>query len=299
MRYRKSITLLVSLIMILSAIATTYGIFSSEGDEKSKFQSIFGQTVTIYGKGLYRHDSVSIATQAVAQDYVTLFLGIPLLFLSLLMAKRELMKGKLLLTGTLGYFLYTYVSYTFLSMYNSFFLLYVLLMSASFFAFTLSMMSFDIPKIQANFDEKLPVKFIGGFLFVSAFIFGVMWLAKIIPALQKDVAPAGIEHYTTMVIQALDLGFVIPISILAGILLINRNAFGYLLASVMILKEITLLTSLSLMVILQMLTGIKGLSVMLVVVLLFNISIICCMYLIMKHIKEPTGHYEKLIGPGM
>lgn len=286
MKYQKPISLLVSFIILCSIVATSYGIFSNQGQGESEYKSIFGETVSIYGKGLYRHESVQMASQAIAQDVVTLFLGIPLLLFSLYLARKGLLKGRLLLTGTLGYFLYTYVSYSFLSMYNSFFLLYVFLMSASLFAFILAMMSFDIQTLPKYFNEKLPVTFIGSFLLVVSFVFAFMWLGKIVPSLMKDTPPVGLEHYTTLVIQAMDLGFVIPASILAGIWLMKRKPFGFLLASVMIIKEITLLTALSAMVVFQMLAGIKGLSVMLAIVILFNLIVIYCMYLFTKNIKE-------------
>lgn len=286
MKYQKPISLLVSFIILCSIVATSYGIFSNQGQGESEYKSIFGETVSIYGKGLYRHESAQMASQAIAQDVVTLFLGIPLLLFSLYLARKGLLKGRLLLTGTLGYFLYTYVSYSFLSMYNSFFLLYVFLMSASLFAFILAMMSFDIQTLPKYFNEKLPVTFIGSFLLVVSFVFAFMWLGKIVPSLMKDTPPVGLEHYTTLVIQAMDLGFVIPASILAGIWLMKRKPFGFLLASVMIIKEITLLTALSAMVVFQMLAGIKGLSVMLAIVILFNLIVIYCMYLFTKNIKE-------------
>ena len=151
---RKSMRWLVFMIAALSLIASAYGIFSHQGQGKNEFTTIFGQSVTLYGKGLYQHESVAMASQAIAQDYVTLFLGIPLLLVSWFMTEKGLFKGKLLLTGTLGYFLYTYASYSFLAMYNSMFLVYVALMSASFFAFTLSMMSFDMQKISSRFKEN-------------------------------------------------------------------------------------------------------------------------------------------------
>lgn len=286
MKYQKPISLLVSFIILCSIVATSYGIFSNQGQGESEYKSIFGETISIYGKGLYRHESVQMASQAIAQDVVTLFLGIPLLLFSLYLARKGLLKGRLLLTGTLGYFLYTYVSYSFLSMYNSFFLIYVFLMSASLFAFILAMMSFDIPTLPQYFNEKLPVTFIGSFLLVVSFVFSIMWLGKIVPSIMKDTPPVGLEHYTTLVIQAMDLGFVIPASILAGIWLMKRRPLGFLLASVMIIKEITLLTALSAMVVFQMLAGIKGLSVMLAIVILFNLIVIYCMYLFTKNIKE-------------
>jgi hypothetical protein len=286
MIYKRTISLLVILITILSIFATSYAIVSSQGPGEYAYQSIFGETVSIYGKGLYSHDSVSVATQAIAQDYVTLFLGVPLLLLSFNMYRKGFLKGSLLLTGTLGYFLYTYASYSFLSMYNSMFLTYVALMSASFFAFILMMMSYDVEKLPLFFTKKMPVKFLGGFLLFGSFVFGMMWTGKLGLPLLNNTPPADLQHYTTFVIQALDLGFVVPTGLLAGILLIMRKPFGYLLAPVIIIKEITLLTALTAMILLQLKAGVEIGYLLVWSVILFNLLVIICMILMMKNIKE-------------
>ncbi|MEH7108508.1 hypothetical protein [Bacillus sp. JJ1764] len=286
MKYKQPIGILTLFISLFSILTTSVGIFSNQGPGEYKFQSIYGETISIYGKGLYQHDSASMALQAIAQDYVTLFLGVPLLLISLYFSKKDFLKGRLILTGTLGYFLYTYVSYSFLSMYNRFFLVYVLLMSLSFFAFTLSIMSFNIPRLPEYFHEKLPRGLIGAVLIFVSTAFGILWMGKIAPSLSNGNPPVGIEHYTTMVIQALDLGFIIPIGLLAGILLIKRKPFGYLLASIITIKLITLLTALTAMILLQILAGIKVGLPMLIITLFFNIIVIYCLYLIMVNIRE-------------
>lgn len=286
MKYQKSISILVFIISIFSIIATSYAIFSTQGAGEYEYKSIFGETVSIYGKGLYQHDSVSMAAQAIAQDYVTLVLGVPLLIISLYLSKRGRLKGHMLLTGTLGYFLYTYASYSFLSMYNSLFLVYVILMSASFFAFTLAMMSFEIMNLPLFFKDKLPVRFIGGFLLFASLVFGTMWLGKIVQPLIHHTPAVGIEHYTTLVIQALDLGFVVPLGIISGILLIKRKPFGYLLGPLIIIKDITLLTALTAMIFLQIKAGVEISLAVVTLVLLLNIVVIYLMFLIFKNVKE-------------
>jgi hypothetical protein len=285
-KYTKTISLLVLCIVVLSLAASAYGIFSSQGPGEYQFKSLNGQTVSIYGQGLYKNDSVAMAAQAKGQDIVTMIVGIPLLIVSLYLSRKGLLKGRLLLTGTLGYFLYTYISYSFLSMYNSLFLIDVILMSASFYAFTLSMMSFDIQNLSSHFNENLPVKFIGGFLIFTATAIGMMWLGIIIPPLTNGTLPSSLEHYTTLVIQAMDLGFVVPTAIISGILLIKRKAFGYLLASVVIIKASTMLTAISVMIIEQAYAGVQMGLVALVMFPVFNLLTIYCLVLILRNIKE-------------
>jgi hypothetical protein len=287
MKYKNTISLLVIIVAILSIFSTSYAIFSNQGPGEYEYKSIYGESVSIYGKGLYEHDSVSMAAQAIAQDYVTLFLGVPLLLLSFYLYRKGLLKGSLLLTGTLGYFLYTYASYSFLSMYNQLFLIYVALMSASFFAFTLMMMSFEIENLPMFFSDKMPVKFIGGFLLFVSFVFGMMWTGKLgFPLMNNTPLPEDLQHYTTFVIQALDLGFVVPVGLLAGMLLMLRKPFGYLLAPVIIIKEITLLTAMTAMVFLQLKAGVEIGSLMVWSIILFNLLVIFCMILVLISIKE-------------
>lgn len=290
MRFKKSISRLVLLIAFLTLIASIFGILSSYGTGQYDFKSIHETAVTIFGKGLYQNDSIAIASQAIAQDAVTLFLGLPLLLISLFLFRKGLLRGKLLLAGTIAYFLYTYTSYSFLSMLNQFFLIDIALMSASFYTFVLIMMSFDIENLSSYFSEKLPTNFVGGLLIFIGSIFGSMWLGLVVPSIISGTAPIALEHYTTLVIQAMDLGFVVPTAFLAGILLIKKKPFGYLLSTVITVKGITMLTALTAMVINQMRAGFEVGFAILGLISLINIIIIYALYLIMKNIKEPKGN---------
>lgn len=286
MRFKKSVSLLTCMIITLALIASLYGVFSNVGQGKFEFKSLRGEVVQVYGKGLYKNESVSMAAQAIAQDTVTLCLGIPVLIAALFLARRGLLKGRLLLAGMLGYFLYTYASYTFYAMYNPLLLVYVVLMSASFFAFTLTMMSFNLEDIKSRFSPKLPVKFIGAVLIFIAAAVALMWLKRIGTPLANGTVPVELEHYTTLIIQALDLGFVVPAAILAGVLLIRKEAFGYLLCSVIIVKEAALLTVIIAMLISQAYAGVQVGVIEFVLFPLFAVVVLYCMFLIMKNVRE-------------
>jgi hypothetical protein len=72
------------------------------------FTTVHGTVVELYGGGLYGSDTVFAAAGQRGTDAVTLVLGIPLLVASILRYRRGSLRGGLLLTGTLGYFLYVY-----------------------------------------------------------------------------------------------------------------------------------------------------------------------------------------------
>lgn len=286
MKYNRSISLLVLCIIILSIFASAMGIFSNAGAGAYEIESFRGESINIHGRGLYSDDSISIVAQGTAQDIVTLALGIPLLILSLCMSLKGSLKGRLLLTGTLGYFLYTYISYVFLWMYNPMFIVYVILMSASFFALTLSMMSVDVNNLSSAFNKKLPVKFLGGFQIFFAVALCLLWMSKIIPTIINRIIPQGLDHYTTLVIQGLDLGFIVPIALLSGVLLIKRKPFGYLLSSVIIMKGFTMGAALTAMIIGQYLAGVAMSIIEITMFTILSLIIFYCMILLLKNIND-------------
>ena len=84
-----------------------------------------------------------------------------------------------------------------------------------------------------------------------------MWLALIIPPLIRGERPAELETYTTLVIQALDLGIIVPLAAITGTLLLKRDAWGYALASLILIKGFTLGTGVLSMALFMALDGVE------------------------------------------
>ena len=281
MKNKKTITLLVLTIAVLSAFVNIVGLISTGGEGQHDFTAVTGEKVQIYGEGIYKNDSISVVAQGKAADLVTLVFAVPLLLVALVLATRNSFRGRLLLTGTLGYFLYTYVSYVFLWSYNQLFLVYVILMSLSIFSFVLSMMTFNTSKISQKFSDKLPRKFLGGFQIFVAVTIALMWLGRIF----ESKVPFGLEHYTTLVIQAMDLGIVIPVALLSGILLIKKKPYGYLLSSVIIIKGITMLAAICAMIVNSAIEGIEINMVETVVFSLFTLLAVFSLVILLKNVE--------------
>ncbi|HHU71842.1 MAG TPA: hypothetical protein GXZ21_07385 [Clostridiales bacterium] len=166
------------------------------------------------------------------------------------------------------------------------FIVYVILMSASFFGFSLSIMSIDINSLSSAFDKKLPIKFLGGFqMFFAAGLF-LLWMEKIIPTITNGTVPPDLDHYTTLVIQGLDLGFIVPIALISGVLLIKRRPFGYLLSSVMLMKGFTMGAALTAMIIGQYLAGVAMGIIEIIMFPIFSLIIFYCMILLLKNIDD-------------
>jgi hypothetical protein len=158
---------LIPLIFALTMVAALAGLWPAEG-APYPLTTFRGEQVIINARGLYYWDTISSAAQIQANDLVTLTLGLPLLAVSFWLARRGSLRGRLLLAGTLGFILYTYITMAFGAQYNALFLVYVALFSLSLFAFIQVMMSFDMETLPAHFSEKLPRGWIAGLLFFAA-----------------------------------------------------------------------------------------------------------------------------------
>jgi hypothetical protein len=241
--------------------------------------------VKIYGQGIYQHMSAEVAPQGIAQDYVTLFIGVPVLLFGLMWARKGSLQGRFLLAGTLGYFLVTYLFYLVMGMYNYLFLAYAFLMGASFFALALTLLSFDLQKLPSVFSENTPIKLAGRFLIVVAFCIAFLWLSIVVPPLLAgSIYPLEVEHYTTLIVQGMDLGLLLPLCVVSGVLLLQKKPLGYLLGPVYLVFLSLLMTALVAKIIAM---GMLGYNIIpaIFIIPVFELTAILCSFLLLKNIR--------------
>lgn len=252
-----NIVICLALIIIpLALVAASMGLFWRGSGDPYPFATLRGETVMIRGHGLYRFDTINSSSQMIGQDIVTLIIGIPLLIVGIAKTRKGSLRGRLLLTGALGYFLYTYASMSFLTAFNPLFLVYVALFSLSLFGFILSLSGLDPQEVTQHVSERFPRRVITIYFYAVAIFLALAWLGLVVPPMVSGRPPAGLESAITMIIQALDLGVIVPTSILTAALLTMNRPWGYTLSSVVLLKILTMGTALISMIIIQMLAGV-------------------------------------------
>lgn len=286
MKYQSTLKWLIPPIGILALFAILMGLFYDTPGEPYPITSFRGEEVMINGHGLYYYDTVSSAAQMQGNDLIALILGLPLLVISTAMAFRGSLRGRLLLTGTMGFFLYTYLSMSMLTAYNMLFLVYVVLFTMSLYAFILCMLSFDLEDLPRHFSDTLPRGWIAGVLFaVGGFLF-LAWFGRVMPEILNPQIPAALENTTTRVIQALDLALIVPLAVLAGILLLKRSAWGYLLGSVAVLKGLTMALAVSTMAVNMALKGVADSMAIMVPFLVLTAMNMVVAIVLLRNIRE-------------
>jgi hypothetical protein len=99
-----------------------------------------------------------------------------------------------------------------------------------------------------------------------------------------SVYPVALEHYTTLIVQGLDLGFLLPLAVITGVLLIKKNRFGYLLGLGYFVFLSILMTALGAKIVAM---GMNGYNIIPVIFIIptFNIVAIICSILLFKNLK--------------
>jgi len=226
-----SVIWLSALIAVLAAAAAGAGLFWRSEGSPYPFTTLRGQTAQMYGQEPYRYDTLFTGAGYKGQDAVVLFLGVPLLVLSIVLYRNGSTAGALLLTGMLGYFLYIYASMALGAAYNRLFLLYVALLSASLFAFIRIFTSTDLQALAPSVASGMPQRSLAIFLFASGLVTLVVWGAPLVSALLQGGPPDRLDTYTTAVTYALDLAVITPSTFISGALILAGAPLGYLIAA--------------------------------------------------------------------
>ena len=228
----RRLTPLVVLLAALAALAAAVPFVSTEGEGPEHHVSIRGTEVLTYGRGPYRHMPAEVAVQGLAQDVVTLVVGIPFLLVALAWARRGSRAGHLALTGAVAYLFVQYFMYLAMGTYNELFLLYVALVlvgSQALFRLALAQPPRDFV-IEGHSRGR---RYVAAFLLVNGGLITLLWLSVIVPPLLTGTLyPEGLAHFTTMIVQGFDLALFLPPSIIAGWSHLRGRALGALLAPV-------------------------------------------------------------------
>lgn len=245
MKYIKQLRLIVPFIVIGSMIEALAGIFSNDGNGTYLHKSIRNEMVEIYGKGVYRHMTTDVAVQGIAQDYITLFIAIPILIISFYFTTKNNLKAKLVFSGTLLYFLLTYLFYIAIALYNEVFLIASFTLFCSLFAFILNIISFDFAIVKSFFSEHKTMRKASVFMIIMATMMVCLWLSVLIPPmLDGSFYPKELYHYSTMIVQGYDFGIFLPLAFISGILGIKKNEYAYVFVPTYLIFLSILMTAL-------------------------------------------------------
>jgi hypothetical protein len=188
--------------------------------------------------GVYR-DNLWVSSQVRGQDFVSLFVAVPLLLASLRLARRGSVVGQLIWLGVLGYVTYSYL-YIFGIAWNRLFLIYLALLTLSAFTLVRALIAIEPEWIASRLSSKTPVRAVSRYLFVFAVGMTLLWGAQALAATLTGDIPQSVSDsgHPTGVVFVLDLGLVVPLFFVGARLLRRREAWGFVLGGILLVKGI-------------------------------------------------------------
>jgi hypothetical protein len=189
----------------------------------------------LWVRGLYR-DPPPVAAMLRAYDLVTLVIVVPALALALLVSGRL---AQLVWLSALAYGVYNYAIYVFGTAFNTLFLIHVALFGLLVFALALGLGTVDVEAIAARLQPRVRLRVVAGLLLLLAAGLAGMWVANALRFAVTGELPR--ESYLVLPIAGVHLAYVLDLALfapacaLAGVLLWRRAAWGYVLATVMLL----------------------------------------------------------------
>lgn len=242
---------LAVLVAVLAGIAAGCGVFLRGDLATIPFTTIRMEAVDIVSNGLYRFNGLAVASEGVGWDAVTLFLVAPALLLTVPGVWRGALRSRLLAAGLLVYFLYQGLEYAMFLAFGPLFPVDVATFAVAGSALAVLASTFDLGALAGAVDVgRFPRRSVAGLGVFMALLLGAMWLPMVLLNLTATTVDA-LDGATTLVVQALDLGFLVPLGIFTAVLAWRRAAVGYLLASVVVVKAVAMATAIVAMLLVE------------------------------------------------
>jgi hypothetical protein len=171
------------------------------------------------------------------QDLLTL-LTVPVLIGAAVRARAGSLRAHVVWLAVLLYVVYSYLMYV-VAPFNDVFLLYVAAIGLASWGLFNGLVRLDMPVAAVSF-AALPRRALGGFLLAVGVLFVSLWLGQILPAIPGGV-PEGLFVYDIpSTVHVLDLAYVLPLMLATGVLLFRDHPAAPVLATLLLVKMVTL-----------------------------------------------------------
>jgi hypothetical protein len=190
----------------------------------------------LFTSALYQAETLNWQAQSKGQDIMDLFVVLPVLLLSAIMAYSGHPAAKWTWSGTNLYLLYSFLIYAFDVHFNAMFVFYCLALGLSFYSVLYFLYREFRPAGPIHDRLTAADKITGVYCLVTAILFYVLWLSDVVTAILYKTLPAQLQAsgLPTNPVQVIDLSIILPAIGGTGILLLRRHRLGFLLAPVIL-----------------------------------------------------------------
>lgn len=242
---------LVGMTGILVAFAAAAGVLLRGDLATISVTTVRGDVVEILTGGIYRFNAQAVAAEGIGWDLVTLLGVVPALALAIPAFARGSTRATLLVMGLLAYTLYQYAEYAMTLAYGPLFLVYVAIAGLSGSLLGVLAARLDLVALSGSVDtSRFPRRGAAGFGAFMAILLSGMWLPLVLRSATAASVPE-LAGGTTLVVQAFDLGFLVPLGVLTASTVSRRMPAGYVLATIVTVKGVAMGAAIAAMLIVE------------------------------------------------
>jgi hypothetical protein len=224
-----------ALLALLTAATAAAGIFLRGDGAFEAVVSVRGEPYEMATSGVYAWNAARVVAEGIGWDIFTLLFAVPALLIALPALRRGSLRARLFAIGLCGYLFYQYLMYAVTWAFGPLFLPFVLIYSLSLVGMGWMISTISLAELPGAFSARFPRRSMAILCFVLAAVLLAMWLPLIANALRGDLF-GKLHGQTTFVVQALDLGLIVPLALFTGIAAWRGWAVGYLLCSTLVVK---------------------------------------------------------------
>jgi hypothetical protein len=223
--WRPALAALAAAVALLAGIAAALGVFARGDGSFVTVTSARGEVYEMATTGVYANNALQVVAEGVGWDVFTLAVAAPALLLAAIGVWRGSSRAALVATGLLGYVLYLHLEYAVTWAFGPLFPLFVILFAASVAGLIGFGALLGAEGIGHRFSERFPRRSWAALNIGMSSLLTLMWAGRIAEALGADAAPQ-LHGETTMTVQALDLGLVVPVSLIIALAALRRHPAG-------------------------------------------------------------------------
>ncbi len=209
---------------VAASMAAALGVFARGDGTFVPVTSAVGEAYEMAVGGVYANSSRQLVAEGIGWDAFTLIVAAPVLLLTSIFVARGSFRGYLAAAGMLGYFLYMHLEYAVTWAFGPMFPLFIVVTAASLIGIVGMGTLIADAGVRDRFDERFPRRRYAALTIGMALLLTVMWIGRIVDGL--NTATTVLHGETTMTVQALDLGLVVPTSVLLGLATLWRHPAG-------------------------------------------------------------------------
>lgn len=218
-------------IILLLLIITICGISAFNTSYSYEIVNQYGESIQMWGAGIYAHDSYFKAPIFIGSDFTILIFIVPLTIITLLRNKKvSAIEYDIRVFWIMSILLYYSASLAFGVTYNGLHLVYISLFGLCFF--TVCFKLAELYAIGIRQKKVCSYQFTKGmkaFLLIAGIALFVAWLPDIITSMIRGTSLELIEVYTTEITYVLDMGIISPLIFITCYLAKREYFIGYVL----------------------------------------------------------------------